>query len=373
MRGWRRTATGALAGTLMLALATGAVSAGAEGLVAGGETSALQAEEVVQRTDPAVLAASSSATLEGQFVQPAISARGAELSSTGVLTSSTISKETAGEFAVDTRDGELSLTPLGTSEGASTPTVVNGAAALFADTWPGADAIVRPDPLGATTIVQMRTPDAPTSFSWEVGLGPDQHLRQLAGGGVAVVDALACSPLEGPLDNPWEALLAHTSTALAQGSPDAQADEFGPEGAQLQFTPAANSVAAAERQTCGTALMVIEPPTATDARGGGVPALLSIAGDTVTMSVSPVSTTVFPVMAAVTVAAASNRASAARPQDLRYGLSDQRAAAFGPAFDRQLLEGPLHVRVARLVLPYEAGLESTGKREAKEKAEKKLD
>ncbi len=302
-------------------------------------------------------------------------AGGEELSSTGVLTSSTISRETAGEFAVNTRDGELSLRPLNTSPGASTPTVVNGAAALFADTWPATDAIVRPDPLGATTIVQMRSPYAPTSFSWEVDLGPDQHLWQLAGGGVAVVDASGCSPLEGPLDNPWEALPAHTSSTLARGSPDAQGppDELGPESARLQYTAATSSVAAGERQTCGAALMVIEPPTATDAQGGGVPASLSVTGDTVTMSVSPVSTTVFPVMAAVTVAAASNPASAARPQDLLYGLSDQRAAAFGPAFDRQLLEGPLHVRVARLVLPYEAGLESTDKREAKEKTEKKLD
>ena len=354
---------------LGLALSTGAVSAGAEGLVAAGDASALQAEEVAQRTDPAVLAASSSATLEGQFVEPAISDRGAELSSTGALTGSTISKETAGEFAVDTRDGELSLTPLDASAEASTPTVVDGTAALFADTWPGADAIVRPDPLGATTIVQMRSPDAPTSFAWEVGLGPDQHLRQLVGGGVAVVDALGWSPLQGPLDNPLDALAANTATALAQAIPG----ELGPGGTQLHYTAATGAVAGAEQQTGAAALMVIEPPTATDARGGGVPASLSVAGDTVTMSVSPVSTTVFPVMAAVTVAAASNPASAARPQDLRYGLSDQRAAAFGPAFDRQLLGGPLHVRVARLVLPYEAGLESTDKREAKEKAEKKLD
>jgi hypothetical protein len=61
------------------------------------------------------------------------------------------------------------------------------------------------------------------------------------------------------------------------------------------------------------------------------------------------------------------------PKNLGYGLSDQRAAAFGRAFDRRLLEGPLHIRVARLVLPYEAVLESTEKREAKEKAEKRLE
>ncbi len=369
MRGWRRTATGALTGTLMLALALlTAVAVGAEGLVAGGEATAVQAREVAQRTDPGVLAASSSATLEGQPVQPAISDGGEELSSTGALTSSTISKDTAGEFAVNTRDGELSLTPLNSSPGASTPTVVNSAVALFTGIWPATDAIVRPDALGATTIVQMRSPEAPASFSWEVGLGPDQHLRQLVGGGVAVVDGAARSSLEGPLDNPLEAL-APTSTALTQAIPG----ELEPEDTQAQDAAATSSVAAVEQQTGGAALMVVEPPSAADARGSRVPASVRVVGSTITVSVSPAPTTVFPVMVAATVAAASNQASAARPQDLGYGLSDQRAAAFGPAFDRRLLEGPLHVRVARLVLPYEAVLESTEKWEAKEKAEKRLE
>ena len=327
---WRRTAVGVPIGTLMLGLAllTGAGPARASGLVTGGE----------------------------------------ELSSTGVLTSSTISKETAGEFAVNTRDGELSLTPLNTSPGASTPTVVKGAVAL-ADIWPGADAIVRPDELGVTTIVQLRSSEAPTSFSWEVGLGPDQHLRQLADGGVAVVEGPPAPdgpPWEGPLGNALEALSATVS-------PQAIPGVLRPRETQAQYAAATASMAAAEQQTGGTTLMIAEPPTATDARGGSVPASLSVVGSTITVSVSPAPTTLFPVMAAVTVAAASNRASAARPQDLRYGLSDQRAAAFGPALDRRLLEGPLHVRVARLVLPYEAVLASTEKREEREKAEKKLE
>jgi hypothetical protein len=369
---WRRTAVGVTIGTLMLGLAllTGAAPARAGGLVTGGgAASALQAQEVVQRTDPAVLASSSSASLEGQPVQPAIGDDGEELSSTGVLTSSTISKETVGEFAVNTRDGELSLTPLDTSPGAGTPTVVNGAAALFAGTWPATDAIVRPDTLGVTTIVQLRSSEAPTSFSWEVGLGPDQRLEQLADGGVAVVEGPPAPdgpPWEGPLSNAME---APTSTALTQVIPG----ELRPQETQAQYTAATSSVAAAEQQTGGTALMVVEPPTAADAHGGSVPASLSVVGSTIRVSVSPAPTTVFPIMVAATVAAPSDRASAARPQDLRYGLSDQRAAAFGPDFDRRLLEGPLHVRVARLVLPYEAVLESTEKQEAREKAEKKLE
>ncbi len=369
---WRRTAVGVPLGMAMLGLAllagTGP-AAGAGGLVSGGEATAVQAQEVARRTDPAVLAASSSASLEGQSVQPAIEG-GEELSSTGVLTSSTISRETAGEFAVNTRDGELSSRPLGTFPGACTPTVVNGAAALFVGAWSATDAIVRPDALGVTTILQLRSSEAPTSFSWEVGLGPGQRLRQLVDGGVAVVEgppAPVGPPWGGPLGNALEAL---PSTALAQAIPG----ELRPQETQAQYSAATSSVAAAEQQTGGTALMVIELPTAADARGSEVPASLSVVGGTLTVSVSPEPTTVFPVMVAATVAAPTNRASAARPQDLRYGLSDQRAAAFGPAFDRRLLEGPLHVRVARLVLPYEAVLKSAEKkREEQEKAEKKLE
>ncbi len=371
---WRRTAVGVPIGTLMLGLAllTGAAPVRASGLVTGGgEASALQqAEEVARRSDPAVLAPSSLATLEGEFVQPAIGDGDGdgdgdeELSSADALTSSTISKETAGEFAVNTRDGELSLTPLDTYPGSSTPTVVNDAAALFAGIWPATDAIVRPDALGVTTIVQLRSAEAPTSFSWEVGLGPDQHLRQLADGGVAVVDGPDGPPWEGPLGNALEAL---SSTALGQAIPG----ELRPQETQAQYTAAASSVAAAEQQTGGTALMVVEPPSAVDARDGRVPASVHVVGSTITVSVSPAPTTVFPVMVAATVAAASNRASAARPQNLRYGLSDQRAAAFGPAFDRRLLEGPLHVRVARLVLPYEAVLESTEKTARREREGRK--
>jgi hypothetical protein len=55
---------GLMAGAIMLMAGSG--SASAEGSVPGGEVTALQAQEVAQRTDPALLAASSSASIEGQ-------------------------------------------------------------------------------------------------------------------------------------------------------------------------------------------------------------------------------------------------------------------------------------------------------------------
>ena len=399
----RCAATGVVLGALALGvvLLDGAGAAGAEGTVPGGEVTEVQAQEVAQRTDPALLAASSSASLEGQSVAPAIADSGEELSATGALTISTISKEAPGQFALNTSDGELSLTPVGTSSASSTPTVVNGAAALFADTWPSTDTIVRPEPLGVTSILQVRSTQAPSSFSWEIGLGPGQQLEQLANGSVAVLD----TPIGSTLENPHptgleasgesssepqaaeeeaaasesqaaeEASLPSTPPAPQTSAPSAPvpAGQPKPQETQAQYTAATSSVAAAQEQTTGTTLMVIDPPTATDAAGSSVPSSLSIAGNTITVSVTPAPATFFPVEAAMTVAAPSNQASAAREAKLIYGFSDQRLGVFGPAFDPNLLEGegPVHVRVARLIVPYELVLEE--KQETKEKTEKKIE
>ena len=128
----------------------GAVSAPAI-VSAAGEASVERAIEIAQETDPSVLAPSTSASVEEQSVQPAITDPGEELASNATLTSSTISKETPGEFAVNTADGEFSIQPIGTSPDATTtPTIVNGAAAVFAETSHATDTIVRPSALGAT-------------------------------------------------------------------------------------------------------------------------------------------------------------------------------------------------------------------------------
>jgi hypothetical protein len=405
MSGCRRAATAAVVGALTFGavLLGGAGAAGAEGSVPGGEVTALQAQEAAQRTDPALLAASSSASLEGQPVAPAIGDSGEELSATGTLTGSTISKETPGQFALNTSDGELSLTPVLASSAASTPTIVNGAAAVFADTWPATDTIVRPQPLGVTSILQIRSAQAPSSFSWEIGLGPGQQLEQLSNGSVAVVDTPIGSTLENPLPSGLEASgessnesqateeeaaasesqaaeeapLPSTPLAPQASTPSAPvpAGQPEPQETQAQYTAATSSVAAAQEQTLGATLMVIDPPTVTDAAGSNVPSTLIVAGNTITVSVTPAPATVFPVEAAMTVAAPSNHASAARAPKLIYGLSDQRLGVFGPAFDSRLLEAetPLHVQVARLIVPYELALESVEKQEAKEKTEKKIE
>jgi hypothetical protein len=407
MSGCRRAATAAVVGALTFGtvLVGGAGPAGAESSVPGGEVTPLQAQEVAQRTDPSLLAPSTTATIEAQLVQPAMRDTGEELSSAGALTTSSISKETPGGFAVNTADGELGLTPLSTASATSTPTVVNGAVALFANAWPGTDALVRPQALGAMTTLQIRSAQAPTSFSWELQLGPGQHLQQLANGSVAVVDTPLGSTLEGPVPSnsgettseasesagetsqageetqPSETQPAEQESALPSLPPAAQSTTPPaqpasglpqPQEVQAQETAGTNAMQAAEQQTVNP-LMVISPSGAVDARGITVPASLSIVGNTVTMTVSPNTGATFPVMASLAVAGPSAHASAAKAPKLIYGFSDQRPTTFGASFDPRLIGPPLNVAVARLIVSYDAAYKPTEEKEATEKKEGKIE
>jgi alpha-tubulin suppressor-like RCC1 family protein len=372
----------------------GSVSA-QTGVVAGNEAGATQAIEVAEKADPSILQAASGATLEEQEVKPALSDSGESLSDTDALTTSSVSKETPGEFAVNTPDGELSFQPVNSAPNATkTPTIVNGAVAVFAGTANATDTIVRPDALGATTLVQMRSSEAPTTFSWEVGLGPNQRLEKLSNGDVAVVELPTTSPLEGSLgealkQEPSEASAEHEGTgetgeaaenALEQGVPgegtleklaaaptastpivEPKAGELHPQETKAQYEAAKSTVAAAEEHTDGTTLMVVEAPKVLDAKGNTVTSSLAEEGDAITMTVSPTGGTVFPATAEVNVSAPSNAASTAKGSKVRYGLADPRPASFEeseeegkpvPHFDKHLKEGQLHIGIARNVIPY---------------------
>jgi hypothetical protein len=367
----------------------------------GGEASVEEAQTIAERTDPAVLAPSTVATLEEQSISPALSDTGEELAAQSTLTSSTISKETAGEFAVNTPTGELSLTPVESQATAATPpTIVNGAAALTANSWPATDTIIRPQPLGAAAILQLRSPEAPRSFSWQLRLGPDEELKQLPDGSVAVVEAPA-TPTEpsrgqeagetGPLRDtsagppetseekaeaeqeeaqpeteaevPLESLPASPQTHASPG--EAGSGQPQPQQTQAAYEAAKSTMAAAEAQTAGKALMAIAPPAVTDAEGHTVPASLAIAGDTLTLTVRPGKGAAYPLLADTAIAAPSNKQSTARAH-VTYGLSDPIPEKEGhidehfnekgeavAGFDPNLKNGPLQMSTARLIVPYD--------------------
>lgn len=372
----------------------GAVSA-QTGVVAGGEASSASAIELAEKTDPSVLQPTTADAIEGQEIKPAISDSGESLSGTTALTTSSASKETPGEFAVNTPAGELSFQPVNSAPNATkTPTIVNGGTAVFAGTSNATDTIVRPDALGATTLLQLRSSEAPTSFSWEVGIGPNQRLEKLSNGDVAVVEVPSTSPLEGSLG---EGLASESSEATAEhegsgesgeaaessleegisgegtfeklaAAPTAstpvvepKSGELHPQETKAQYETAKSTVTYAEEHTTSTTLMVIEPPKVMDAKGNTVSSSLTEEGNTVTVTISPGGAT-FPVTAQTNIAAPSNEASAAKASKVRYGLSDPKATSFEDSeeeagkteahFDKHLKEGQLHVGIARNVIYY---------------------
>jgi alpha-tubulin suppressor-like RCC1 family protein len=361
-----------------------------------GEATTTSAIETAQEVDPSALAPSTAESLEGKEVEPAITDSGEQISSASALTSSSTSKETPGEFAVDTPAGQLSFAPTETSPTATkTPTIVNGTAAVFAETAEETDTIVRPDALGAATLLELHSSSAPTAFSWEVSLGPNQRLEELSDGSVAVVEVPSTSPLEGSLGEGIESPEPSEAEAEAEGSgsdggaaegaleegvseasglehlpaaPTASTLEVAPKSGELhpqetkvQYERATGALASAEEHVTGSLLMVVEPPDVLDAVGHSVTSSLHVVGDTVTLDMSPTEGTEYPVTAEVAADGPSDTASSARGSYVRYGLSDPNPGTFEQAeeggkleahFDSHLASGPLHVGIARDVIPY---------------------
>ncbi len=367
-----------------------------------GEVSVEEAQEIAERTDSSILAPSTKMSLEEQTIVPSLSDSEEAIDSQNTLTSSTISKETPGEFAVNTPEAELSLMPLETSSDATaTPTIVNETAALFANMWPSTDALVRPDALGATTILQMRSAQAPRTYSWGLRLGPDEQLRQLPDGRVAVVGVAATTstatgeegsaepeshetgegePESSTEKEEGEQEEAETETeapppslpeAPQTSTPPAEpvAGQLEPQDTQVQYETARGSMTSAEEQVGSGILMVIETPRAVDAEGNTVPTSLKVSGDTITVTVKPEMTTAYPTLIDLRVAALSDTESAAR-DPLEYGLADNRPETFatksGQPFDTNLETGPMHIKTARLTIPYDVVVSSVERREAGE-------
>ncbi len=361
-------------------------SAPTESVLSHESASGAHAVELAEEADPSALAKAESASVEEQTVTPAVTDPGEELHATSSLTTADISKDTPGELALSTAGGEIALAPLGTAPGASAmPTVANGTAAVFAGTYPDTDMVVRPDALGATTLLQVHSAAAPTSFSWEIGLGVNQELEELPDGSVAVVEA-STESLEGPIpsevapgsevepaeteeeghaeteaeehlegsigeEGPLEKLAAAPQITTPPFTP--KSTEPHPQDTATQAEHDSDALTYAEGHAGGTVLMVIEAPMVLDAEGNPVSSHLSVNGGTVTLSITPGGEPAYPLIATESFTASSDQATAAKAHTVRYGLSDPNAPVF-ESLDPKLRSGPgkLHVGIARDVIPY---------------------
>jgi hypothetical protein len=308
------------------------------------------------------LAALVPAQVAGAAIAPGIANAGREWSSAGTLTTSTIARRAGAEFAVNTPRGEVRLTPLGTRPDAAAPLVVHRAAALFRETWPASDAVVRPEPLGAGALVDVHSGLAPRSFSWEVGLGPREWLQQLPDGNVAAEARRPAwswqsfpppATLEGPLA-PYTAASVATSAAIGIG--DARSD----------YEAGAAALGYAEAQSAARTLLVVHAEVLAGAGEEPISATLGASGRTLTLSVDPGSlqgppASAFPITVVLHVWAPSDAVSAEQ-REPEYGLADDRpsvlasAAVGGRGLVQSLADGPLHLRVARLIVPYDVAL-----------------
>jgi hypothetical protein len=392
---------------LIVGNSLGSASVASEAVSVGpaGQASASQAIEVAQQTDPSILQPSTTATLDGQSVKPTLTDSGAELSSEGVLNNSTVSKHTPGELAINTPDGELSVEPTVTEPNAETlPTIVNDAAAVFADTATATDTIVRPEPLGTDTLLQLRSPDAPRTFSWQPHLGLNQRLEQLPDGSVAIVEGSTETSAEGREGH--EESEAGSSSTAAETSEEsdfgaeaaeqehekyvppaskheelpsapqvstpeaiAKSGELEPQNTQAEYESATSTIASAETETESKVLAVLTPPAVRDAAGNNVRASLSAEGESVTLTIVPAETATFPVTSETAFVAPGEEGRALfRPLAANarfhasafvYGLSDSwnvAATDFTEAGADPNLEasgpGPFHPTVARTIIPY---------------------
>lgn len=371
-------------------------------VAASGEANPEEAVESLQATDPSLIAPSTPATFEEESVKPAVTDPGEQLTSIEGLTKSSVSKETTGEFAVDTADGEISIAPIGDSLHATkTPAIANDTAAVFAESSPATDTIIRPNTLGATVLLQLHSTEAPTSFSWEIGLGAHQQLEKLSDGAIAVVEPAASSPIDEPISEETlgspETATGETSEAEAEAtaaeeelesstgeespleslpaSPHINTSAITPKAGELhpQETTQRNekdttALSAAETESTNKVLMVIELPTVMDAAEHTLEAVFSVSGSVVTMTISPGVGATYPVTAEAAVASPVGETAGASLAEARYGLSDAKPSSFSEAeekpgeitsnFDKHLEGGPLHVKVARDFVPYNAEPES---------------
>jgi hypothetical protein len=184
----------------------------------------------------------------------------------GAPTGGGIEDAPAGAFTVGQA---LCMQPTQKTGATNAPVEVGGDAVLYANSAPETDTVVRPSAFGTTIVEHRRGPAAPSSFSWEVKLGPGEELRKLANGSVVVVKSgMNLNEVEVPTTVPG---------LEPSVIPDVEA-QLARHGANLAE---ANNAVEAE------VTAVIAPPQAVLSTGATAPALLQISGGTIVTATLP--------------------------------------------------------------------------------------
>ncbi len=108
---------------------------------------------------------------------PEFEQAGSKITSTGVPTLTTMSTNPAAGFTITNPYGETTITPVSTET--STTAIVEGVAAVSANTRNQADAIIRPQYNGAQLFQAIRSDSSPETYSWTVHLFEGQTLQSV--------------------------------------------------------------------------------------------------------------------------------------------------------------------------------------------------
>lgn len=280
---------------------------------------------------PQVLAAPVTATtVAGKDLDPRLLADGQNYRASGSLGELRVPSDPSRGIAIGTGLEATCLTPTAVSEQASAAKLVNdGSAALYRDTATGTDTVVRPTAGGLKIFQHIKSPLAPTEFSWRVSLRPDERLENMSDGAVAI---FADQPSEQPPTD-------DDSTGTAQGTPTLEPIESPevppvppepppdpPEGpplpshpddinhADAQLTREQNGLDEAQGERADNLVGLILPPWSQDALGAPIPTSLSAEGETITLTVAHRGATVaYPVVADPEAVSAATKRCTARP------------------------------------------------------------
>ena len=236
----------------------------AESVAPKGVVSSSQAISAIQESLPAAVAPSQATTqVETELpIDPTYSQPSPNLAAVGSLAEGETSVTPEGGV---TLDQAACITPAALTSAATNATVVNGDAAVFANTGPETDTVIRPTAMGATMIQSLRGPNAPDSFAWNVTVAPGEELVKLPSGVVAIVNANS-PPAEEETGIP----------SPPEKSPQALAD------AQVQLENGEYELMRAASETPKEVIAVLARPWVVLAQGGTGPVLIEVVPDTET-------------------------------------------------------------------------------------------
>jgi len=268
------------------------------GLTGGAIVTSAQAVALTQQYMPSALGTSDSENIESLAVAPAV--LNPQVPTQPYASNATVLPSayggTAPTYTVGSGSAGACNAPQTISPAALPPQVVNGTALEYANTAPSTDTILRPTPLGAQEITQIRDATAPETANYQIALQPGQYLQQLDSGSIAVIDpsipsissTLApdvaipdgiggASDTDDTPHGNSEAGPAPTSQDLAGVLPDDDSAIL-PTQTQFQYENEDQLLQLADQDADGQEVAIISPPWAKDATGTALPVDMAITG-----------------------------------------------------------------------------------------------